>query len=104
MHKMKCLMNVYLVVAKRLVYNMELFSESYLDGGYFCHFLWLILDPKLFLMFSRLEAHGVFDISFGSIDSLEYDAPIISIVWVIWTINEKLGSVYFKVSDLKNNI
>ena len=42
----------------RLVYNMELFSESYLDGRYFCRFLWLIFNPLLCPMFSGVGRGG----------------------------------------------
>ena len=43
-------------------------------------------------------------VSLISIDALEDDAPIISILWFVWMINGNLGSVYFKFHDLKYNI
>ena len=39
-------------------------------------------------------------VSLGSIGALEDDAPIASIIWVIWMINENLGSVYLKLHEL----
>ena len=42
MHKIGgFLIDVYLVVAKRLVYHMEFLSESDLDGRYLFCFLWI---------------------------------------------------------------
>ena len=46
------LINVYLVVAKRLVYHMEFLSESDLDEKYIYYFLWLILKLQVHLVFS----------------------------------------------------
>ena len=40
-------------------------------------------------------------VSFGSIDELEDDVPIVSIVWSIWMINAKPRSVYFNLDDPK---
>ena len=44
------------------------------------------------------------NVSLGSIASLEDDAPIASITWVIWVINANLGSVPFKLQDRNKNI
>ena len=40
-------------------------------------------------------------VSLGSIGALEDDAPVASIIWVIWMINVNLGDVSFKFHDLK---
>ena len=50
-----------------------------------------------------LGAIFLIHVSLGSIATLEDDAPIASIIWVIWMINANLGNISFKFHDLKNN-
>ena len=53
---------------------------------------------------NMLGAIFLIHVSLSTIGALENDAPISSIICVIWMINANLGSVSFKLDNLNNNI
>ena len=69
--------------------------------------LWIVnLGARFFWLHNKCMYAGLLvarDVLGEIYLALEDDSPIESIIWLIWMINENLGSVSFKLYDLKND-